>query len=206
MSISQRIFLAFLRSSAFLVASFAAILVSSAPETGAQEEEGNNYRLSANDLVEIRVYQEPDLDSRVRIAGDGSVTLPLIGTVSLGGKSVNEASDFLRRKYGERFLVNPQLTVTVTDFSKRRFTVLGQVQSPGSYTMPNNEEVTLLQAIGMAGGFTRIAEPSNITVKRTENGGESLMKLNAKRMARGSASAAFKIQPGDVINVPESIF
>jgi polysaccharide biosynthesis/export protein len=138
MSISQRIFLAFLRSSAFLVASFAAILVSSAPETGAQEEEGNNYRLSANDLVEIRVYQEPDLDSRVRIAGDGSVTLPLIGTVSLGGKSVNEASDFLRRKYGERFLVNPQLTVTVTDFSKRRFTVLGQVQSPGSYTMPNN--------------------------------------------------------------------
>jgi protein involved in polysaccharide export with SLBB domain len=206
MSISQRIFLAFLRSSAFLVASFAAILVSSAPETGAQEEEGNNYRLSANDLVEIRVYQEPDLDSRVRIAGDGSVTLPLIGTVSLGGKSVNEASDFLRRKYGERFLVNPQLTVTVTDFSKRRFTVLGQVQSPGSYTMPNNEEVTLLQAIGMAGGFTRIAEPSNITVKRTENGGESLMKLNAKRMARGSTSAAFKIQPGDVINVPESIF
>jgi protein involved in polysaccharide export with SLBB domain len=206
MSISQRIFLAFLRSSAFLLASLAAILVSSAPETGAQEEEGNNYRLSANDLVEIRVYQEPDLDSRVRIAGDGSVTLPLIGTVSLGGKSVNEASDFLRRKYGERFLVNPQLTVTVTDFSKRRFTVLGQVQSPGSYTMPNNEEVTLLQAIGMAGGFTRIAEPSNITVKRTENGGESLMKLNAKRMARGSTSAAFKIQPGDVINVPESIF
>ena len=195
-----------MRSSAFLFASLAAILVSSAPECGAQEEEGNNYRLSANDLVEIRVYQEPDLDSRVRIAGDGSVTLPLIGTVSLGGKSVNEASDFLRRKYGERFLVNPQLTVTVTDFSKRRFTVLGQVQSPGSYTMPNNEEVTLLQAIGMAGGFTRIAEPSNITVKRIEKGGESLMKLNAKRMARGSASAAFKIQPGDVINVPESIF
>ena len=86
MSISQGISLAFLRSSAFLFASLAAILVSSAPECGAQEEEGNNYRLSANDLVEIRVYQEPDLDSRVRIGGDGSVTLPLVGTVRWEGK------------------------------------------------------------------------------------------------------------------------
>ena len=154
--------------------SLAAILVSSAPECRAQEEEGNNYRLSANDLVEIRVFQEPDLDSRVRIGGDGSVTLPLVGTVALGGKTVNEAADYLRQKYDERFLVNPQLTVTVTDFSKKRFTVLGQVQTPGSYSMPDNEPVTLLQAIGMAGGYTRIAEPSNITVKRIENGVESL--------------------------------
>jgi polysaccharide export outer membrane protein len=124
----------------------------------------------------------------------------------LGGKTVNEVSDFLRRKYGERFLVNPQLTVTVTDYSKKRFTVLGQVQSPGSYSMPDNEDVTLLQAIGMAGGYTRLAEPANVTVKRIENGAESLMKLNAKRMARGGTSAAFKIRPGDVISVPESMF
>jgi protein involved in polysaccharide export with SLBB domain len=172
----------------------------------AQDASDSNYRLSANDLIEIRVFQEPDLDSRVRISGDGSVTLPLVGAVTLGGKTVNEASDFLRQKYGERFLVNPQLTITVIEFSKKRFTVLGQVQNPGSYSMPDNEAVTLLQAIGMAGGYTRIAEPSNITVKRIKNGVESLMKLNAKRMARGNASAAFRILPGDVISVPESMF
>jgi protein involved in polysaccharide export with SLBB domain len=183
-----------------------AALLSLAPECRTQETGNNNYRLSANDLIEIRVFQEADLDSRVRIGGDGSVTLPLVGEVALGGKTVNEASDFLRQKYGERFLVNPQLTVTVIDFSKKRFTVLGQVQSPGSYSMPDNEAVTLLQAIGMAGGYTRIAEPSNITVKRIANGVESLMKLNAKRMARGDTSAAFKILPGDVISVPESMF
>ena len=205
MSMTRNISLFLFRSSLVLFVSLAAVLVSSGPECRAQDA-GINYRLSANDLVEIRVFQEPDLDSRVRIGGDGSVTLPLVGTVALGGKTVNEASDFLRRKYGERFLVNPQLTVTVTDFSKKRFTVLGQVQSPGSYSIPDNEDVTLLQAIGMAGGYTRIAEPSNITVKRIENGAESLMKLNAKRMARGGASATFKIRPGDVINVPESMF
>jgi protein involved in polysaccharide export with SLBB domain len=166
----------------------------------------DNYRLCPNDLVEIHVYQESDLDSRVRIGGDGSVTLPLVGNVSIGGKSANEAAELLRQKYGQRFLVDPQITVTVTEFSKRRFTVLGQVQTPGSYSMPDNEAVTLLQAIGMAGGYTRIAEPSNISVKRIENGVESVMKLNAKRMARGGASAAFKIIPGDVITVPESLF
>ena len=184
----------------------AAALLGLAPEGRAQPTGDNNYRLSAHDLIEMRVFQEPDLDSRVRIGGDGSVTLPLVGTVALGGRSVNEAADLLRQKYGARFLVNPQLTVTVVEFAKKRFTVLGQVQSPGSYSMPDNETVTLLQAIGMAGGYTRIAEPSAITVKRMENGAESLLKLNAKRMARGDASAAFRILPGDVISVPESMF
>lgn len=174
--------------------------------SGFAQSGSDNYRLCPNDLVEIHVYQEPDLDSRVRIGGDGSVTLPLVGNVAIGGRSANEAAELLRQKYGQRFLVDPQITVTVTEFSKRRFTVLGQVQTPGSYSMPDNEAVTLLQAIGMAGGYTRIAEPSNISVKRIENGVESVMKLNAKRMARGDASAAFKILPGDVISVPESLF
>jgi polysaccharide export outer membrane protein len=202
---TQQTSLSVLRSSfLFLCIALVAVL-SLAPESRAQEAD-SNYRLCANDLIEIRVFQEPDLDSRVRIGGDGSVTLPLVGAIALGGKTVNEAADYLRQKYDERFLVNPQLTVTVTDFSKKRFTVLGQVQTPGSYSMPDNEPVTLLQAIGMAGGYTRIAEPSNITVKRIENGVESLLKLNAKRMARGGASSDFKILPGDVISVPESMF
>ena len=84
MSTSRSISLTFLRYITFLFMNLVAILVPSAPECGAQEEEGNNYRLSANDLVEIRVFQEPDLDSRVRIAGDGSVTLPLIGYCPIG--------------------------------------------------------------------------------------------------------------------------
>ena len=130
-----------------------------APECRAQQSADSNYRICANDLVEIRVFQEPDLDSRVRIGGDGSVTLPLVGAVGLGGKTINEASDFLRQKYGARFLVNPQLTVTVMEFSKKRFTVLGQVQTPGSYSMPDNETVTLLQAIGMAADIPASPNP-----------------------------------------------
>jgi len=114
---TQQTSLSVLRSSfLFLCIALVAVL-SLAPESRAQEAD-SNYRLCANDLIEIRVFQEPDLDSRVRIGGDGSVTLPLVGAVALGGKTVNEAADYLRQKYDERFLVNPQLTVTVTDFPR----------------------------------------------------------------------------------------
>ena len=76
MSMTRNISLFLFRSSLVLFVSIAAVLVSSGPECRAQEAD-SNYRLCANDLVEIRVFQEPDLDSRVRIGGDGSVTLPL---------------------------------------------------------------------------------------------------------------------------------
>jgi polysaccharide export outer membrane protein len=66
--------------------------------------------------------------------------------------------------------------------------------------------MTLLQAIGMAGGYTRIGDPSKITLKRKSDGKESLLKLNAKRMAGEGASSTFEILPGDIITVGESIF
>src|SRR6476469_4292750 len=88
-----------------LVFAGVALFVSSASTCRAQDS-GSNYRLSPNDLIEVRVFQEPDLDSRVRIGGDGSVTLPLVGNVAIGGRSANEAAELLRQKYGQRFLVD----------------------------------------------------------------------------------------------------
>ena len=73
--------------------------------------------------------------------------------------------------------------------------------------MKGSDEITLLQAIGMAGGYTKIANPGRVTVKRQqEGGGERVIKLDAKRMARGDDSASFYVKPGDVITVAESMF
>ena len=102
--------------------------------------------------------------------------------------------------------VATQVNLTVMEYSKRRFIVLGQVQRPGAFDMPDRDSVTLLQAIGMAGGYTRIADPGKITVKRTASGKDGLFKLNAKRMASGESSGEFDILPGDVITVGESLF
>ena len=170
-------------------------------------QESQNYRLMANDLLDFRVFQEGDLDAVIRISGDGTATFPLVGVVNLGGKTIGEAIGILRSRYLDGYLVSPQINLTVRTYAKQRFTILGQVHKPGAYDMQGNEEVSLLQAIGLAGGYTRIADPGNITVKRREaNGTEKVIKFNAKRMARGGDDASFMVKPGDVITVGESLF
>lgn len=178
----------------------------SSRDTGSNPDRQSNYILAPNDLIDIRVFQEDDLASKVRISKDGSVTLPLIGPVAVGGKTTQEAARTIRELLAKDFLVNPQVNLTVVEYSKRRFTVLGQVNRPGAYDMPDRDSIGLLQAIGMAGGYTRIADPAKITLKRSANGKDSVMKLNAKTMASQGSSSGFEVQPGDVITVGESIF
>jgi polysaccharide export outer membrane protein len=165
-----------------------------------------SYLLSANDLIKMTVFEENDLETTVRISSDGTVTFPLIGAVKVIGKTPQAAAKVIRDLYAKDYLVNPQVNLTVMEYAKRRFIILGQVQRPGTFDMPDRDAVNLLQAIGMAGGYTRIADPAKITVKRTSNGKDTVIKINGKRMASGEENANFEVQPGDVINVGESIF
>jgi protein involved in polysaccharide export with SLBB domain len=82
---------------------------------------------------------------------------------------------------------------------------LGQVQRPGAYELVGDQTIALLEAIGMAGGYTRIADPGNITIRRRENGQEQVTRINAKHDKSGLLSQ-ITVRPGDVINVGESIF
>src|SRR5258708_19458545 len=91
------------------------------------------------------------------------------------------------------------------EFSKRRFTVLGQVQKPGSYDMPDQEDVTLLQAIGMAGGYTRFADASKVTLMRKVDGAQKVYHFNAKKMASGNAEPTFPILPRHMIPLLSSL-
>ena len=132
---------------------------------------------------------------------------PPIGTGPIKAK-LAESIELIKARYRDGYLKNPQVSITVRSYAKKLFTILGQVQKPGSYDMQGTSQITLLQAIGMAGGYTRIADPANVTVKRLEaaGSGETVQKLNAKRMARGDDKTTFYIQPGDVISVGESLF
>lgn len=165
-----------------------------------------DYRLAPDDLLDFRVFQEPDLDAVVRISNDGHAIFPLVGSLLISGKTIPEAIGTIETAYRDGYLKKPQVSLTIRAYAKQLFTVLGQVQKPGSYEIDGSKKITLLQAIGMAGGYTNIADPSNITIKREENGTESVIKLNAKRMAREEDNAAFFLKPGDVISVGESLF
>jgi protein involved in polysaccharide export with SLBB domain len=166
----------------------------------------SNYKLSPGDLFDFRVYQENDLDAVVRLSGDGSAIFPLIGSVKVGGLTIEQASALLQNRYKDGFLVNPQITITVRSFAKKFYTMLGQVTRPGSYDMQGEQEIPLFQAVGLAGGYTKIADPSKVTVKRQGEQGETILKLNAKKMAGGSDKSTFMIKAGDIITVGESIF
>ena len=164
-----------------------------------------NYLLSPNDLVEVKVFQEDDMDWTVRVTKDSTVNLPLVGSVSVSRKTPADLGEVVKTKLHDGYLVHPQVTVSVLEFSKRCFTILGEVNKPGQIDFPDNTEVDVLQAIGMAGGYTKQANPARVYVKRHVGDREVVVTVDAKRMARREASP-FKVLPGDTITVGETIF
>ena len=170
-------------------------------------QEDPNYKISPNDVLDLRRFQEPDLDAQVRVAGDGTAIFPLIGSVRLAGKSVSEAIALLRQRYQNGYLVNPQISLIVQNYAKVTFTILGQVQRPGAYDIVGDQQINLLEAVGMAGGYTRIADPGNITIHRKENGQDVVIRINGKHPNKaGLGSTNFVVRGGDIVNVGESIF
>ena len=135
---------------------------SPAPQVNRSE---SSHVLVPGELVQIKVFQEPDLDTAVRIPGDGHINFPLIGEVALAGQSVQQATRVIHDRLQARFLVNPQVSIAVEP-AKRLFTVLGQVQRPGTYRFPEQQDLDLLQVIGIAGGYTRLADPGRIILNR----------------------------------------
>ncbi len=181
---------------------------SSAPPPSAQPAAGVNasYTLSPNDAIQVEVYQEDDLRSATVISQEGTISFPLIGTVKVGGLTQTQARDRIADLLRARFLVSPQVSVTVVRFASKRFTILGQVNRPGPYEIPAQEKIDLLEAIAMAGGYTRIAKASGVTVRRHVGDSDKIFTLNADKMAKKTDAERFMVSPGDSITVPESIF
>jgi len=161
------------------------------------------YILSANDQVAVEVFGEDDLRTNGRLNGEGNLSVPLLGSIHLGGLTLPQAASRLTDLYGRDYLVNPKVNVMLIGYAKRRFTMLGQINRPGSYEMPDGspEGIDVLEAIAMAGGYTRIAAPEKVSVRR----GGQMIRVDAKRQARGGNST-FTILPGDTVTVGESIF
>ena len=166
------------------------------------------YILSANDQVAVEVFGEEDLRTNGRLNGEGNLSVPLIGSVHLAGLTLTQAAARLTDLYARDYLVNPRVNVMLVGYAKRRFTMLGQINRPGSYEMPDGspEGIDLLEAVAMAGGYTRIAAPERISIRRhSSSGRDEIIRVDAKRLARGDRGN-FTVLPGDAITVGESIF
>ena len=163
-----------------------------------------DYILAAADTLEMSIFNEPSLTTQTRVAADGTVQFPLIGELKVGGMPIREAREVIRRKYNADYLVEPQVYLNVIAYAQRQFTVLGQVNRPGTFDFPNGgEHLGLLQAIGLAGGFTRLANESEVLLKRTGPRGDQNLKINVKKL-NSPGVKPFEVLSGDVITVKES--
>ena len=174
------------------------------PGGGASAPAG--YVLSANDYIGVEVFGEEDLRTSGRLNPEGNVSVPLLGSVHLAGLTLTQAASRLTDLYARDYLVNPKVNVMLLGYARRRFSILGQVGRPGSYEMPESNPggIDLLEAIALAGGYTRIAAPERITVRRQGANGDQVFKVNAKKFNKNGGG--FRVEPGDTITVGESIF
>jgi len=166
----------------------------------------SSYILQKNDQIRITVFGEDDMTTETRISKTGNIAVPLIGSLKVDGMTIDQATAQIRRLLDKDYIVNPQVRIMLMDYAKQRITILGQVKSPGELELPVEGGLDLLGAVAMAGGFTRIADPGRVTVRRNVDGKDVVLRVNAKDLQRNDNVKPFLVHPGDTISVPESIF
>ncbi len=202
----------FLLRSAALAATFALAQAATAQQPTAQStDETVNYRLTYRDQIEIQIFDEPDLSSTQRIDGSGQIRVPLIGNVTLVGKTVREAEQFIEHLYVEnRILRKPMATMRVLEYVPREVNVLGEVGTPGALAFPPEIiEMDIVDVIAKAGGFTQVARKNRVEVTRLGVDGRPVVtEVNVDDMIRGRdrEGRRFMVRPGDTVSVPASIF
>jgi len=165
---------------------------------------GADYRIAPNDLLDVRTFNDPDGTAKVRVSRKGEIKHPYMGLVKIAGLTEAQASKKLEGALKDGYLVNPSVSITVLTFSKMVFVVRGAVNAPGSYQVPANTKLTLVQAIGEAKDFTDVANQKAVIVTRIVNGKPKRWKVNVKELAESLSGSAFYIKDGDVITVKES--
>ncbi len=164
---------------------------------------GEASTLGAGDLLEVRVFQEPDLSGPFRISPEGTIDYPLCGKVALAAKTSSEAADSLTTCLANGYLRRPQVTVLVREYTSKKIFVFGEVQKPG--TFPYEQNMSVIQAITLAGGFTKLAAKNNTNVTRLTDGKEVKIRVPVEDIGIGREKN-FQLQPGDIVFVPESFF
>jgi polysaccharide biosynthesis/export protein len=158
------------------------------------------YRIGPLDILDISVYQVPDLSKTVQVGDNGTINLPLVGETLAAGKTAEELQRDLAGLLGAKYLQNPQVTVLVKEFNSSRVTVSGAINKPGVY--PYRGE-SLLQVVANAGGFKPEAN-STVLVLRQTNGKRSAAKFDVDAIEKGRADDP-AMQAGDVIVADSSL-
>jgi len=173
------------------------------PPSGFNAQDLAAATLGPGDVFEVRVFQEPELSGLFQVGPQGDIIFPLCKRVVVGGLDANGAAEKLRSCLGEGFMRNPQVSVLVKEFNSKKVFVFGEVQKPGTFAFEDG--MSIVQAITVAGGFTRNAAQNSTSITRRVNGQEVKTKVNVQDIALGKAPNV-TLEPGDIVFIPESMF
>jgi polysaccharide export outer membrane protein len=156
-----------------------------------------------DDLVEVRVYGEPEMSGTYRIGTNGAFDFPLAGRIKGEGLTLAELQSEIVTKLKGAYLKDPQVTVMYKERNSRKVSVLGQVQHPGP--VPYYPNMTIVDAVASAGGFTPIAAKNSVTLRREITGHVELKTYPVADISEGR-STNVSLLPGDVVVVDERLF
>lgn len=175
-------------------------------ENISQLQNSDAYLLQPGDLLEVTVFKEEDMSRVARINTNGTITFPLIGIVKVSDCSLAEAEKILTENL-KRYFKNPQVSILIKEYANNTVYVLGQVKKPSSLKIPPEKNLTVLEAITSAGGFTEIANTSKVKVLRMENGKQKSIDVDISQITKqGKKSLDINLMSGDVVFVPQSMF
>lgn len=177
-----------------------AVDVPAGPVAKAATAPTSGYKLYPGDLLRIQVFDNPDLETEIRVPDSGTITYPLIGNVTdLVGRSVDDLTRELTKRLMDGYLRQAVVTITVREFGKRTATVMGSVNRPGQVPLDPLAATTAMQAIGNAGDFTEDANRHGALVMR-DNGRETFPLPRGNKPEDLASDVV--LQPGDIIIVP----
>ncbi|PXF59947.1 MAG: hypothetical protein C4B58_02005 [Deltaproteobacteria bacterium] len=160
----------------------------------------DEYIIGSTDILEIHVWREPDLSRTIPVRPDGKITLPLLNDVQASGLTSLELKAEIEKGLA-KFVESPTVSVAVQEIHSKNIFVLGQVVSPGGY--PLQQDLTVLQALSLAGGFAEWADKGDVVILRKENGKQSRIKFDYTNVSKGKhLEKNIVLQPGDTIIVP----
>jgi polysaccharide export outer membrane protein len=162
----------------------------------------DDYRLGMHDLIEVSVFQVPELSRTVRVNAAGKISLPMIGTVVAGGLTTGELEDEIAKKLAANYLQDPQVSVFVKEGVSQRVVIEGQVKKNGVYALAGR--TTLLQAIAMAEGLAPLANENEVKVfRQLDDGRKEMMVFDLESIRTGRTEDPL-VKGNDVVVVDAS--
>ena len=158
------------------------------------------YVIGKGDVLDIVVWLEPELSRQAKVRLDGRISMPLVDDVMAAGKTPMELKQEITDHLA-RYIEGPEVTVIVQSQVSNTYYILGEVNSQGEYPMEKN--ITLLQALARANGFTDWANKRNLFILRQTEDGEKRINLNYREIIRDEAMEQnLLLMPGDTLVVP----